>query len=66
MSINPEQLLSIRGNKTMITGATAGIGLGVANYFIAAGAEVIITGQRNSGADIAAAIGATFVGSPTP
>ena len=61
MSINPEELFSIRGNKTVITGGTAGIGLGVAKHFIAAGAEVIITGRRDSGADIAAAIGATFV-----
>ena len=61
MSINPEELFSIRGNKTVITGGTAGIGLGVAKHFIAAGAEVIITGRRESGADIAATIGATFV-----
>jgi NAD(P)-dependent dehydrogenase (short-subunit alcohol dehydrogenase family) len=54
-------LFSVRGKNTLITGGTAGIGLGVAQHFVEHGAGVVITGRRDNGADIAAGIGATFV-----
>ena len=51
----------ITGKRTLITGGTAGIGLGVARHFVRAGAEVVISGRRAAGADIAESIGARFV-----
>src|SRR4030095_1917742 len=45
----------------LITGGTAGIGHATAKQFVAAGANVIITGRRASGAQIAAELGAHFV-----
>jgi NAD(P)-dependent dehydrogenase (short-subunit alcohol dehydrogenase family) len=52
---------SITGKRVLITGGTAGIGLGVAEIFVAQGAQVVITGRRESGRDIASGIGAVFV-----
>ncbi len=52
---------SISGMRTVITGGTAGIGLGVAEYFVASGARVVITGRRDDGQDVAMGIGARFV-----
>jgi len=52
---------SLSGKKTVITGGTSGIGLAVAKNFVDNGAIVIITGRRDSGNDIAAEIGATFI-----
>jgi NAD(P)-dependent dehydrogenase (short-subunit alcohol dehydrogenase family) len=51
---------SIRGRRTVITGATAGIGLAVARHFVREGAEVVITGRRGEGPAIADAVGAAF------
>lgn len=52
---------SVNGKTVLITGGTAGIGLGVAAHFVAQGAEVVISGRRDSGQDIANRIGAGFV-----
>ncbi|MGI9229757.1 MAG: SDR family NAD(P)-dependent oxidoreductase [Gammaproteobacteria bacterium] len=52
---------SISGKKVLITGGTAGIGHGVASHFVKSGAEVVITGRRETGEEIANAIGANFV-----
>jgi NAD(P)-dependent dehydrogenase (short-subunit alcohol dehydrogenase family) len=52
---------SIRGRRTVIAGATAGIGLSVARHFVREGARVVITGRRADGPAIAAAVGAMFV-----
>ncbi len=54
-------LYSIADKQVVITGGTAGIGLGVAEHFVNAGARVVITGRRPSGHEIAAEIGAHFV-----
>jgi len=52
---------SIGGKNCLIVGGTAGIGLGVAEHFVQAGADVIITGRRATGESIAAGVGARFV-----
>ena len=52
---------SVSGKTVLITGGTAGIGLGMAEHFVAQGAEVVISGRRESGQDIATGIGAGFV-----
>jgi NAD(P)-dependent dehydrogenase (short-subunit alcohol dehydrogenase family) len=52
---------SVRGRRTVVTGGTAGIGMGVAEHFVQAGAAVVITGRRPTGKAIAAGIGAAFV-----
>jgi len=51
----------LNGKRTLITGATAGIGLAVAKRFVAQGAEVVICGRRAEGHAIGEAIGAHFV-----
>lgn len=56
-----DSIFSVRGKNTLITGGTAGIGLGVAQHFVEQGANVVITGRRDNGRDIATRIGATFV-----
>ncbi|MFW2403404.1 MAG: SDR family NAD(P)-dependent oxidoreductase [Gammaproteobacteria bacterium] len=52
---------SIAGKRTFITGGTAGIGFAVARAFVTAGASVVITGRRATGANKAAEIGAEFI-----
>ena len=52
---------SVERRRTVITGGTAGIGLGVAEHFVRARALVVITGRRPDGKAIASGIGATFV-----
>lgn len=42
------------GAKVLVTGGTSGIGAGIAAAYLAAGAEVAITGTRTSAADYAA------------
>ncbi|MBW2369072.1 MAG: SDR family oxidoreductase [Deltaproteobacteria bacterium] len=56
-----QSAFDLEEKNVFITGATAGIGLGVAKRLVSANAEVIISGRRDSGADIAADIGARFV-----
>jgi NAD(P)-dependent dehydrogenase (short-subunit alcohol dehydrogenase family) len=52
---------SLDGKTALIMGATSGIGLAVARNFIASGAQVIITGRREQGEQVAADIGASFL-----
>lgn len=52
---------SIAGKNVVIVGGTAGIGLAVAEHFAAIGANVIITGRRDSGKSIASGINASYV-----
>jgi NAD(P)-dependent dehydrogenase (short-subunit alcohol dehydrogenase family) len=52
---------SVAGKGVLITGGTAGIGLGAAQHLAAAGARVVISGRRETGAEIAARFGAQFV-----
>ncbi|CAB1079409.1 hypothetical protein D1AOALGA4SA_7123 [Olavius algarvensis Delta 1 endosymbiont] len=59
--MNPESAFSVAGKKIVITGGTAGIGLGVAGHLAAAQAKVVITGRRASGGQIAQQIDAQFV-----
>ena len=51
---------SLKDNVAVITGGTSGIGLKAAERFIAAGAQVVISGRKD-GSEIADRIGATFV-----
>lgn len=51
---------SVRDSDVVIVGGTAGIGLAVAEHLIGEGANVIITGRRPEGQEIAERIGAHF------
>ena len=59
--ISGDDLFAISDKNTLITGGTAGIGLGIAQHFVEQGVRVVITGRRDNGDEIAAAVGATFV-----
>jgi len=54
-------LFSVKGKRILITGATSGIGLGGARALVNGGADVIISGRRESGQQIAEEIGARFI-----
>ena len=52
---------SISGKATLITGGTAGIGFATAKHFAEQGANVVISGRRDNGAEIAKSIGCHFI-----
>ena len=52
---------NLKDKTALICGATSGIGLAVAQNYIASGAKVVITGRRESGEDTASQIGAQFI-----
>jgi NAD(P)-dependent dehydrogenase (short-subunit alcohol dehydrogenase family) len=52
---------SLDGKRTLVTGGTHGIGLAVARRFAERGAEVVITGRRAEGEEIAKQIGGRFI-----
>ena len=58
--VGGQDVFSVDGQRIVVVGGTAGIGLGVAAHLVDAGATVVITGRRDA-ADIAAASGASFV-----
>lgn len=47
----PKVIFDFGGTEVLVTGGTAGIGLGIAHAFFEAGARVTITGTRSSPAD---------------
>ena len=51
----------VSGRRVVVTGGTAGIGLAAAAHLVRCGAQVVISGRRAEGSDIAAGIGAEFV-----
>ena len=61
MMASVDDIFSIANRRTVITGGTAGIGLAVAAHFVSAGAEVVITGRRADGRQIAGSISARSV-----
>ncbi len=54
-------MYSLKDKNAVITGGTSGIGLATAKNFIENGANVTITGRRDSGEQIATDIGASFI-----
>ena len=54
-------MYSLKGKNAVITGGTGGIGLAIAKNFVENGANVTITGRRESGDQVAGEIGATFM-----
>jgi uncharacterized oxidoreductase len=46
LTFNVEQLMDLSGNTILITGGSSGIGLALAERFLALGNEVIVTGRR--------------------
>lgn len=52
---------TLSGKTAFITGGTSGIGLAVARSFVEEGANVMITGRRSEGSEIASEAGCTFL-----
>jgi NAD(P)-dependent dehydrogenase (short-subunit alcohol dehydrogenase family) len=52
---------SLEARNALLMGATSGIGLAVAKNFVDSGANVIITGRRDEGEQVAQQIGARFL-----
>jgi NAD(P)-dependent dehydrogenase (short-subunit alcohol dehydrogenase family) len=52
---------SLEGKRILVTGGTAGIGHAIAKRFVDNGADIVISGRRDSGQAIADEIGARFV-----
>ena len=57
----PDHPFAIAAHSVVIVGGTAGIGRAVAAHFVGEGANVVITGRRAAGTNVATEIGATFV-----
>lgn len=55
MTTKTERNGRLAGKKAIVTGGTTGIGFAAAQAFIAEGAEVIITGRKKEGVDLAVA-----------
>jgi meso-butanediol dehydrogenase / (S,S)-butanediol dehydrogenase / diacetyl reductase len=54
--------ISLSGKSAVITGATSGIGRAIAEYFAAAGAQLMLTGRNGgAGAELAQRCGARFL-----
>ena len=54
-------MFEIKDKAVLITGGTAGIGLATARHFSEQGAQVVISGRRNEGEEIAQAMGCGFI-----
>ncbi len=52
---------SLEGKRTLITGGTSGIGLAIAKRFAEHGANIVISGRREAGTEIASQLGAHFI-----
>ena len=59
-----ESIFSLSGKTALVTGGTSGIGLVTAQRFVDAGAQVVISGRRAEGQQIAQDIGAEFIAAP--
>ena len=51
----------LKGKTVLITGGTAGIGLATARHFAEQGADVVISGRRTEGEEIAHGVGCRFI-----
>ncbi len=54
-------MTSLKDKAVLITGGTSGIGKSIAATFVQEGAQVVITGRRDTGEEIASEIGAHFI-----
>jgi NAD(P)-dependent dehydrogenase (short-subunit alcohol dehydrogenase family) len=54
-------MYSFTGKNVIVIGGTSGIGLTVARSFVEQGADVVVTGRRAEGGQVAEAAGASFI-----